>query len=158
MPPSTARARRSPAHVVHSVLAVSLVAFSWGCGPDAESRITGTWVVDVDRWLADPSLIGIPANTEAALVDVAGGLVTGVEFAFEPGRCTRRIAGRSATFECRVHDVEQETVVLRLTLEDDAVEWVRMTPEPAGARVTWGGRTMPVRRVSAAADDRPTKK
>lgn len=122
-----------------------------GCSPDPESRIAGTWVVDVERWLAGPHPTRLHAAVRAPVEDIARAQVAALRFDFSDGECRRTVAGRSVTVPCRVHTVDRDTVVLRATRADGVVDWIRVTPDGPQSRITWGGRPLPVRRLDATA-------
>lgn len=120
-----------------------------GCGPDPEARIAGPWAVDAERWLADPSLAPLPEPVRDALEPIARGQAAALRFRFGDGRCERRVASRDASTPCAMHDVEQGTVVLRATTDSGVPDWIRIRPDGDRAQLTWGDRTLPLRRVEA---------
>lgn len=131
-------------------LALALAALLLGCAPALEEQVAGTWEIDADAWLADPSLAALPADVRASLDAIARGMTEETRFAFEPDRCVRIVAGRIRTSPCVADGREKGALVLRETAPDGGIDWIRLWPEGDRMRMQRGSRTLPLRRADAA--------
>ena len=60
-----------------------------GCAPTLEEQVAGTWAVDADAWLADPSLRALPAEVRRSLDPIARSMVAEARFTFDATGETR---------------------------------------------------------------------
>lgn len=131
-------------------LVLWLAASMLGCAPTLEEQVAGTWAVDADAWLADPSLRALPAEVRRSLDPIARSMVAEARFTFESDRCARIVAGRIRAVSCVADGQEKGALVLRETAPDGLVDWIRLWPEGDRMRMIQGSQSLPLRRADAA--------
>lgn len=129
-----------------ALMLAPVLALATGCAPDPADAIAGRWVIDVDRWLADPAFTDAAPAVQTTVAALARSMAAATVYTFDDGHCTRTIAGRVERWACHFVREARGELVFAATAADGSAAYVRLRVHDGGMSLTLDGSTVPVRR------------
>lgn len=148
--PNRGRGQPPPTRVRWSITLLAVLALACAsCSDGPLDVIGGTWAIDADPWLADPSLETMRSDDRHSLDPLARDMARSTRFTFTDDRCVQTVMGRERSWRCRPMRVDRGTAVLEAIDDAGTLTFVRGSPREGGLWLEWSGRRIPLRRVGS---------